>query len=635
MSGIFGFYSNDNISGINLDALNKWNSFYGTETERYETDNALIGAYIEHLSCFVAPIKPIVYKDSCSAVIDAVIYNREELRDELGIKSDDINDEELLLCYVLKFGFSALAKVNGDFSGAVFNSKSNELTLFRDHMGIRPLFYYLKDNVLSFSTDYRGITGIDCIDKSVNEDWLYKVLAGYIPYELTSTEFKYIKCLEPGSFSVFRHGKDGKISQTHSKYWTLGSSRVKLSSKEEYIKKLRELVEDSIDRRLAAIDVKIGAELSGGLDSGVIDILLNRKGADAEYFSWSASTEDIDVAERDERLIIEDICKQENITCNYWQLHPKEDRYAHTRARVSSKLGKKEYMGSLDIDFVFPPYVDTYRISETSNALADKGVKVIFTGHGGDEGVSHRSNPYELLYHGEFFRYFECFWKRTKGENLRFPRAVKRMLDNNKIAYGKLKVKYENPFSAKDYINEDFDKKYTDMEAPVLNFAFDSIAFINQAGSRMRLDNVALQGAMCGIRYIVPYLDYRVIDYAVSIPRYLYHDGYVTRYIFREAFKDIMPESLYKLATKRDFSWDNFKPDPDPGWKENVSRAKKEYLDILDWNYWNKYLDERKIRQWANSEVSEKDSDDNNSIMITLSGCILFQELIKKSKTEG
>ena len=58
----------------------------------------------------------------------------------------------------------------------------------------------------------------------------------------------------------------------------------------------------------------VGAELSGGLDSGVIDVLLNRLDKKGIYYSWSVHPNELEYAEDDERLIIEEICKRENMT---------------------------------------------------------------------------------------------------------------------------------------------------------------------------------------------------------------------------------------------------------------------------------------------------------------------------------
>ena len=68
---------------------------------------------------------------------------------------------------------------------------------------------------------------------------------------------------------------------------------------------------------------------------------------------------------------------------------------------------------------------------------------------------------------------------------------------------------------------------------PPLSFSYDPVSYIHQGGSRNRLDNVALYGAYNGVRYLIPYLDYRVIDYAVSIPRYQYLRGRRNRFVFR------------------------------------------------------------------------------------------------------
>ena len=331
---------------------------------------------------------------------------------------------------------------------------------------------------------------------------------------------------------------------------------------------MRRIVEDAIRIRLDAIPGIVGGELSGGLDSCVIDILINRMGRESRFYSWSVDPKIHPMQPNDERLIIEEICQSEGISCGY---DPGiADNYADLLESVS------------------PSYINTLDIGKASAYLHAQGVRAVFTGHGGDEGVSHRCNQVELWHCGEYAAYFKEKWQETKGKKLRFLRTLKHVYHGAMKERLRLMHPWEgNAASATMFRADFFERMKQKVRPQTLWFTLDPKAYVEQGGSRNRLDNVALQGAQNGVRYLVPYLDYRVIDFAISIPRRLYRKNGVNRWIFREAFKDIMPESLYVLNTKDTPSKNNYTPKGVFGFEE----CKKLLLSKLDWKFWGKYFD--------------------------------------------
>ena len=183
---------------------------------------------------------------------------------------------------------------------------------------------------------------------------------------------------------------------------------------------------------------------------------------------------------------------------------------------------------------------------------------------------------------------------------------------------------------AKDIIKKEFGEKCTKIERPPLTFGYDAKAFVLEGGSRNRLDVMALLGAYSGARYMVPYLDYRVIDFAVSIPRHMFLKHKKNRYIFREAFKDIMPESLYTLTDKESGSWTNYhKEQPS---EEEYKKQKAWYVSLLDRTYWDAYLDWNTLEDWAAQERSEENVMKDKGIFRCISACVLIQNAVTRSK---
>lgn len=633
MSGIYGiWHPSATLTDYTTDIkkLCAWNKAYGKHSEStYINASAFIGCSYEKLADSAPTSSPVLHSNHTYTVIDALLYNREELIQK-GDFSDKLSDEELLFAYIEKFGFDALKDVNGDFAGAIYNDTNNILTLFRDHMGIRPLFYYATEHSISFSTDIRGLTAMESVDISVDETWLWSKLSSGAYLGTENTEFSHIFCVKPASYLCFHLTKD-QLHSCASSYWQLGAKKIHLSSDNAYIEQLRNLIFDSIKRRLDAISGPVGAELSGGLDSSIIDILIHRFNREAIYFSWSASPEDLPYAEDDERLIVEDICKQEHISCHYRgkRVYFEEDSIIHQKMR---DIGIDPDMNAgFFRRYVFPPYINTLQICQSAQYVNTCGAKAVFTGHSGDEGVSHRCNPYELFYHGEYLHYIQYMWDSTQGEKNRFYHTLKKCYRNLTTTRKKLTESFVSVFASKDMLKQDFYEKYRTTKSIPVTFAYDPLSYIRNGGSRNRLDVIALLGAYCGARYIVPYLDYRVIDYAVSIPRHLYLKHQKNRYIFREAFKDIMPESLYQLSGKEDTSWRNVESTPTDA--SSYLERKIRLFNMLDRSYWDNYLNWEFLEQWANTPYTSTDEMRDCAIFTGIDNCLSLQNMITFSRS--
>lgn len=632
MSGIYGIwqpFARVEEYATDIDRLHRWNMAYGNEHEKVSIgETACMGCSYEKLMDTAPKSSPVLKKDGKYAVIDALLYNRDEIL-EKGQFSASLSDEELILSYIEKFGLDELKDVNGDFAGAIYDAHKSTLTLFRDHMGVRPLFYYAQEQGVAFSTDIRGLVSMEHVDVTVDEKWLWSKLTGTIYDGWENTEFAHIFCIKPASYMTFTL-KNTKLQSSIKSYWQIGSKKIRLSSEKAYIERLRELITDSVRRRLAVISGPVGAELSGGLDSSVIDILIHRLGREAFYFSWSASPEEIPYAEDDERLVVKDICKQENISCHFAgkALRIGEDSVIY---RKMCEMGMKPDMASgFYRRYVFPPYINTLHVCQASQYVNSQGAKVVFTGHSGDEGVSHRCNPYELFYNKEYYHYLQYMWDSTKGEKNRLYNTFLRCRQNLTVSRKKLISPFVSIMDSKDMLKKEFFEKYNSGKGVPLTFAYDPLSYVRNGGSRNRLDVVALLGAYCGARYIIPYIDYRVIDYAVSIPRHMYLKNQKNRYIFREAFKDMMPESLYNLKGKEDTSWRNVeKQEKDP---TEYYERKKRLCGMLDRAYWNSYLDWNSLEKWVNIPLADSDEMQDFAMFNGIDNCLSLQNLITFSR---
>lgn len=573
MSGIFGFTTKHSNAGEKfLHALDVFNRSYGHEgSDTLLFENMGAGCHIEHFSDSFAASVPVIKQDNIIAVIDALIYNREEITALL--ETDPLlSDEELLLKLIQTKGFAELSIVNGDFAGAIYDKTAKTWTLFRDHSGVRPLFYYKDDNLFAFSTDMRGLTALPGADMIINEEKFYARMAGYNDLSLCETEYQNIRCIRPASWTVV-HESDSDFAVSENIYWRWRQKKIRMKSDDEYQAELRRLITDAVKRRLDAIPGIVGCELSGGLDSSVIAILINKLGREGRFYSWSYSPDEIPLLDgRDERKIILDICKQEKISCHF---------------------SKEDLSRTVDdvMDEMAVPYMNTYALTKGSAYVRSQGARVMFTGHGGDEGVSHRCNFYELWIHHEYPAFFRNIYRTTRGKNLRLLRTAKRVIKQLFVEQPHFRKPFYKEYSnSSRFLNAEFSAKVSKDFKPLKHyFAYQPYKYIMQGGHRVRLDNIAVQGVKSGVRYMTPFIDFRVLDFALSIPRAQFHNGYTNRYIYRAAFDDIIPQSLRDMHYKDTPSMDNRTPDIDI--HEHFLNSKRMVLRYLDKDYWKKYLD--------------------------------------------
>ena len=155
--------------------------------------------------------------------------------------------------------------------------------------------------------------------------------------------------------------------------------------------------------------------------------------------------------------------------------------------------------------------------------------------------------------------------------------------------------------------------------------------YVLQGGTRDRLENAAFQGASAGVRYLFPFVDYRVMDFAVSIPRHLYLSNNATRVIYRNAFADLMPESLRSVSYKAMVSMRHIKSRNMPQDAYVINRS---YIaNKLDPEYWSGVLDMEAIarrEQPLDPQSDEARTFRNETHM--LYRCILIQNTAKMAK---
>jgi asparagine synthase (glutamine-hydrolysing) len=199
-------------------------------------------------------------------VFNGEIYNYRELRSDLeqsGVHFRTTSESEVIINLYLKHGLDFIGKLNGMFAIAIHDSRDASLHLIRDRMGKKPLWIsQLNNGTLFFASEVRALM-LARPDRTLRTEMVAEVMQyGYInsPY----SAFNEITQVPPASVITWH---DGKTST--EKYWEPDFSRKVDISYEEALETTKELIEESVSRRLVS-ERPIGSFLSGGYDSTVV-----------------------------------------------------------------------------------------------------------------------------------------------------------------------------------------------------------------------------------------------------------------------------------------------------------------------------------------------------------------------------
>src|SRR3569832_2153278 len=205
-------------------------------------------------------------------VYNGEVYNYAEiasqLKKESRIKYNTSSDTEIIINTFVHYGIEFLQILNGMFSIAIFDKLKNELFIFRDRVGIKPLYYYWNNGNLAFASELKSLTQLSDlkfkIDKTAFYDYLH---LGYIP--VPKSAFKNIYKLDAGCY-LRLSGNDLSVHR----YWNLSSkiSSHTLKDETDVLDTLEDLMNTSVKYQMKS-DVPFGVFLSGGIDSSLVAAL--------------------------------------------------------------------------------------------------------------------------------------------------------------------------------------------------------------------------------------------------------------------------------------------------------------------------------------------------------------------------
>lgn len=290
------------------------------------------------------------------------IYNYIELREDLiarGVELHTHSDTEVLLHMFLEFGPDFVHQLTGMFTIAVADGRDGTLWIYRDPLGVKPMFITEFDGDILFASEIKAL--LDCdIPRVVDTEALHHYMTfGYVPAPWTM--FKGVRHLMPGHRMCIT--KDAVRTEC---WWDLSTQQTQPITQDEFNDRFINLMRRSVELRMRA-DVPFGAFLSGGLDSSTIVGLMQQQSS-TPIRTFAIGFED---ARFDESKFAQIAADRFGTNHSMEVVGPE----------IVSQWGRTIYFcDQPHSDVSFLPYNQLAK-----SAVRDHEVKMVLTGDGGDE----------------------------------------------------------------------------------------------------------------------------------------------------------------------------------------------------------------------------------------------------------
>ena len=545
--------------------------------------------------------QPIESQDGKLLIIfNGEIYNYRELRTGLEAEGHTFHtesDTEVVLKMYEIMGHRSFEYLRGMFAFAIYNKETGRTILVRDFFGIKPLYYYRNNEVFAFSSEIKSLLSLPGFKPVVNDSAVYNYLS-YQYNPLPETFFKDVYKLAPGHFMHVEY--DGSFETMQ--YWRYTIEPDEALDEGATRREVLGTMRDSVSHHMIA-DVPVGSFLSGGIDSSIIAVLSQemkgREKLKTFTVGFKTISEGAEARETAEPL--------------------------GTEHREIS-IGPDEYFKSLpnaawhfDEPVADPSAIGLYFLARE----ARKHVKVVLSGEGADE-LFGGYNIYLEPFARKRAEWIPKFVLRIIAKfSMRGSNFAKRLLTKLEDRYiGNAKI-FEEAEVAKLWRGgreEKFDNGELYKEARKLSDS-SKMQYID-IHTWLVGDILAKADKMTmahSLELRVPFLDRPVADLARTLPDSFKWRRGETKWLLREAFKDVLPETTRKRK-KLGF------PTPVSSW---FTRERRDvYKTILENRYIKERFDTSEIKRIIESHTSGK-RDNSRKIYLLLMLALWYNKFIK------
>lgn len=526
------FHSRDTVEEIKIKTKNISN---------VTSENYTLGFGFRRLAIIDLSAKghqPMSYEErGLHIVFNGQIYNYLEIRKELesyGYRFFSNSDTEVILKSYDKWGEQCVNRFNGMWAFVIWDSKNKKLFCSRDRFGVKPFYYYYNPgNMFVFSSEIKPL--LLFVNPEENLEVIKNNFALGISDYNEETFFKNIYQLRGSHNLTVLNG-----SLNLYRYYSLPVKTYD-GTFEQAKELLKELIFDSVKIRLRS-DVEVGYALSGGLDSAsIVCVASELKAENNHTFSMILPESNYDESRFIDYVITKTRFKKHTVNPSFEDFIKDLDNFVYYH---------EEPFGGLSF----------YGENKVRELTHNNGIKVCLDGQGADEIFA--GYPSVLMYYYKdlisdlkFSTFLKEYKRLNNNRNPKFHEVFKNILFcKQRINTNFLKKKYpylnfkllltENNLSFSEF------KNYPKFNSSLNNELYSLIFHTSLPRLLTGGDKVAMSFS---VESRNPFLDYRIVEFGLSLPyNYKICNGYM-KYILRESMKSLIPPEIYNRKDKIGF----------------------------------------------------------------------------------
>jgi asparagine synthase (glutamine-hydrolysing) len=465
------------------------------------------------------------------SVFNGEIYNFRELRQNLisrGYQINGLGDSALIPFLYQEYGEAFPNKLQGMFAIALFDSRQKRLLLVRDRLGKKPLWYSQQGSTIYFSSEVKGLLTLGLnrkLDESVISEFLRY---GYI--NAPRSAILGVKQLPPATLLVIEN------DQLHLKqYWNLSDIPESRVSFEDAKHETTRLLRDAVKARLVS-ERPIGAFLSGGIDSTIVTALMQEE-SESSVHTYSIGFSD---TKYDESRFAKEVARAVGTIHHERRVEADPHLIVDTLSKV------------LDQPFADSSIIPTFLLSK----FAREEVVVALSGDGGDEGFA----GYERYRVGRFLDSINPllvinpvrFFPTDRFSNPRVRKLIRHSrLQSLPTRYSGFQSLFQhsdlysilNPDLLGRSKSDDFSNLWKSISTQDRVRKMQEMDFKTYLpGDLMYKVDLASMANSLEVRS--PFLDYRVVEFGLSLPTKYKISGRENKHILREIARGFVPPKL-------------------------------------------------------------------------------------------
>jgi asparagine synthase (glutamine-hydrolysing) len=474
-------------------------------------------------------------------VFNGEVYNFKELSSQVRVKNDSFyyktnSDTEVVIEAFNKWGVDFVNRLNGMFAIAIYDTVEGHLFLYRDRIGIKPLYYYWDGENFFFASEIKALTKVEMIRNklTINQTAVNHFLnLGYIPSPISIYN-------EIHKFPAGHRLHINKDIFTLEPYWKV-EDKVEFDEFRNYPeakKKLKYLIESSVQYRMIS-DVPFGTFLSGGIDSSLVTAIAQNQ-SDTAINTFSIGFKE---SKFNESVHAQTIANH---------LHTNHHEFVVTTKEAQEMVN--DMIVSYD-----EPYADSSAIpSMLLSKMARKHVTMTLSGDGGDElflgyGSYKWAKKLDAGFYKQNRKLLAYFLSKMKDRHIRVSKLLdfqtgddlkRHIFSQEQYLFSQQEIGQilKNKDFDNSIIKDDFSDLDRQLSASEAQAMFD-LKYYLPDDLLVKVDRATMKYSL---ETRVPLLDYRIIEFALNLPEKFKQKGDISKFILKETLYDYLPKSYFE-----------------------------------------------------------------------------------------